>query len=87
MHVAKCVFVISLLSQVPSTEEEWRAIAEEFNDRWQYPNCIGAMDGKHVAIHAPAHSGSLYHNYRQFYSIVLLAVVDANYKFILVDVG
>ena len=44
------------------------------------------MDGKHIAIRAPAHSGSLYHNYKHFYSIVMLAVVDANYKFILVDV-
>ena len=45
------------------------------------------MDGKHIAIRAPAHSGSPYHSFEQFCSIVLLAVVDANYKFILVDVG
>ena len=75
------------LSQVPSTEDEWLAIAEDFYKKWQFPNCIGAMDGKHIAICAPAHSGSLYHNYKHVYSIVMLAVVDANCKFILADVG
>ena len=51
------------------------------------PKLHGAMAGKHIAIRVPAHNGSLYHNYKHFYSIVMLAVVDANYKFILVGVG
>lgn len=34
---------------VPTTKR-WLQIAEEFNDKWNYPLCIGAVDGKHVII-------------------------------------
>ena len=73
--------------KAPATAEEWQEVARQFEDKWQYPNCIGAIGGKHIAIRTPANSGSMFHNYKMFYSIVLMAVVDAAYRFIIVDVG
>lgn len=72
---------------MPKTGEDWKLIAKEFNERWNFPNCVGAVDGKHVAIRKPPGSGSQYYNYKKFFSVVLLAVVNANYEFIMVDVG
>lgn len=69
------------------TEDRWKEIAEVFQNRTQFPNCLGAIDGKHVRIRKPVMSGSLFYNYKNYYSIVLLAIADANYKFIYIDVG
>ena len=71
----------------PETEEEWKNIALEFGDLWPFPHVVGAIDGKHVVIEAPAKSGTLYHNYKGTCSIVLLAVCDAKYNFTLVHAG
>ena len=51
------------------------------------PHVIGPINGKHVAIKRPKNTGALYHNYKGFLSQVLLAVCDAKYKFIFIDVG
>ena len=72
---------------MPTTKEEWKHYAKCTAERWQFPNCIGAADGKHIAIKHPKDSGSEYYNYKGFFSIVLLAVVDYDYRFLYVDVG
>ena len=71
----------------PNTPEGWRSISDKFYGRWNLPHTLGALDGKHVACCSPPGSGSLYFNYKGFYSVVLMGLVDADYKFIWADVG
>ncbi|CAH1989232.1 unnamed protein product [Acanthoscelides obtectus] len=71
----------------PSKEEEWLKVAEGFNNMWQFENCLGAVDGKHIAIKQPPGSGSYYYNYKGFFSVVLFAIVNANYEFTYVSCG
>ncbi|XP_055344225.1 uncharacterized protein LOC129592258 [Paramacrobiotus metropolitanus] len=71
----------------PPSEEMWKKSAFEFNKEWQFPNCIGAIDGKHVQIKKPRNGGSQYINYKGTHSIVLMAVVGPDYRFLYVDIG
>ena len=71
----------------PPTEANWNRIEYGSRTRWNFPNCCGAIDGKHVALWSPPNSGSLYFNYKNHFSVVLMALVDDSYKFIYVDVG
>ena len=68
-------------------EEEWLSMAVGFENVWQPPHCLGAADGKYVRIIHPRNSGYTFFICKGYYSIVLITVVDANYKFIFADVG
>lgn len=67
--------------------EDWLTTANEYHHRWNLPNCLGSIDGKHVAIRRPQNGGSLFYNYKGFHSVVLMAIADARYRFISIDVG
>ncbi|XP_795502.2 protein ALP1-like [Strongylocentrotus purpuratus] len=75
------------MMKCPTTPEEWRAISDKFMEKWNFPHTCGALDGKHVNCKCPSNSGSLYYNYKGFYSVVLMALVDADYRFIWADIG
>ncbi len=87
-EVARAIWdsLVQEVMPVPTTED-WRSIATDFLHRWNFPNCLGSIDGKHVVIRAPDNSGSLFFYYKGTYSVVLLAVVDAQYCFRVVYVG
>ncbi|CAH2016203.1 unnamed protein product [Acanthoscelides obtectus] len=72
---------------MPKNQEEWLQIAEGFEKRWNFPHCLGSIDGKHCILQTPANSGSDYFNYKSTFSIVLLALVDYHYNFLFADVG
>ena len=78
--------VLPLIYLPEPKKQDWQNIAAGFYNRGNFPNCLGALDGKHIVIQAPARSGSLYHNYKGKFSLNLMALVDANYKFTYVDV-
>lgn len=71
---------------VKPKKENRRKIASEFQKKWNFANCIGAIDGRHISMQAPG-SGSEFFNYLKYHSIVLLGVCDANYIFTMVDIG
>ena len=71
----------------PCTPEEWKEKAEEFGVIWNFWHGLGAVDGKHCGMNSPPESGSLYHNYKGFFSIILMALVDARYRFMWVEIG
>ena len=79
--------VMSPIYMAPPTEDDWWQIEHQFCTRWNFPNCIGALDGKHIMMRAPPNSSSMFYNYKGFFSIILMALVDADYCFVFVDIG
>ncbi|XP_041453724.1 uncharacterized protein LOC121406917 [Lytechinus variegatus] len=81
------------VSNIPTTPEAWSTLAQQFEQRWNIPHAIiiiGTLDGKRTVIKKPAITDSLYYNYNNykgFFSIPLLALVDAEYKFIWIELG
>lgn len=57
--------------------KDWLEIEKGFYKRTNFPYCIGAIDGKHIRIKKPGHTGSEFFNYKSFFSTVLLAVADS----------
>ncbi len=69
------------------TPEMWNRNTDTILRKTNFPKVIGSIDGKHIHIQAPDNSGSLFFCYKDFFSIVLIAIADANCRFMLVDIG
>ena len=91
LYLQVCTAIVdeykSELLALPVTGADWAPIAQGFLQRWNFPHTLGALDGKHINCKRPPGSGSQYYNYKKFYSIVLLGLVDSEYKFIWADIG
>ena len=45
---------------LPDSKEKRLSVEKEFEEKWQFPNCVGAIDGKHVPLINPFSSGSTF---------------------------
>ena len=73
--------------QCPTLPEDWLLVKSVFRWRWNFPHALSAPDGRNIPIRCPQRGGSLFHNCKGFHSIVLLALVDGDSKFLWVDMG
>ena len=68
----------------PQTEEEFRDSMVAMEEHWQFPCSFAAIDGCHISVKSPPgsqESQKEHHNFKGFYSIVLMAIVDAKFRF------
>lgn len=79
--------ILSIDYVKPPDITDFKKISDDFHTMWNMPHCVGAIDGKHIAIRCPPNTASLYYNYKKYHSIVLLAACDARYRFTAIDVG
>ncbi|XP_071978391.1 uncharacterized protein [Engystomops pustulosus] len=69
------------------TAQQWMEIADGFYSAAEFPNCVGALDGKHIRVKKPPHSGPNQQKFRQWSSLVLLGIADHNHRFVTIDIG
>ena len=70
--------------QCPTLPEDWLLVESVIRRRWNFPH---ALDGRHIPIRCQQGGGSLFRNCKGFHSIVLLALVYGDSKFLWVDMG
>ncbi|KAJ8945481.1 hypothetical protein NQ314_009234 [Rhamnusium bicolor] len=86
--VCKAIWTVMRLECIPPpTTELWESIASHFEATANFSHCIGAVDGKHIRLTCPPYSGSMYFNYKDYHSVVLMAVAHSRNRFVFVDVG
>ena len=74
----------------PSSEEHMKEKIIDMEERWQFPCCWSAVDGCHISIKCPdggAEGAKEYHNFKNFYSVILMGLVNAKYRFVWASVG
>ena len=78
-----CKAIVTVLAgtylKFPSCQEDWKNIEKNFKEKWNFPHCIGAVDGKHIEI-IGCGMGSQFYNYKGTRSIFLLVVAGSNYE-------
>ena len=75
----------TILSHMPQCREELEEKIVDMEEFWQFPCTWAALDGCHIPMKCPPGGLSAckeYHNFKNFYSIVLMALVDSNYRFV-----
>ena len=69
------------------TGDNLKKVINQFEHKWGLPQCSGAIDGSHIPIAAPELNHTDYYNRKGWYSMLVQAIVDADYIFRDICVG
>ena len=69
----------------PESEHQMLRAVFKTESMWQFPGAFGGIDGCHIPIKCP-HGGNEarkeYYNFKNVYSIVMMGLVTADYRFL-----
>ena len=74
----------------PKDKQQFREKILDMEEMWQFSCSWGAIDGCHIPLKCPPgglQANKEYHNFKNFYSIVLMGMVDAKRRFIWASCG
>ena len=74
----------------PKSDEDFKERLLDIDAEWQFPYAFSGTDGSHLPIKCPnggQEAMKQYYNFKNLYSVVLLALVDAKYRFIWASLG
>ena len=67
--------------KLPVTEDEVKEKVTKFNSAFLIPQCMGAIDGTHIAIQQPIINSTDYINTKGYHSLNIQACCDYRYCF------
>ena len=73
---AICEHMGPLFLRLPTTEEEVKEKTDKFFDHWQFPQCLGAVDGTHIYIKQPSDNATYFINHKGRFSLDVQACCD-----------
>ena len=85
-----CMWSKSIPHYMPKSEEDFKNKIVDMEELWQFPCCWAAVHCCHIPMKCPPgglESCKEYHNFKNFYSIVLMALVDSHYRFVWASCG
>ena len=88
--IVKNLWKKAVTNHFPTSEQDFTEVMVDMNQLWQFPWCWGAIDSCHIPIQCPPGGEEAckeYHNFKNVFSIVMMAIVDAAARFMWVSVG
>ena len=90
--VEDCTAIIEELwsETVDEINDEFKEKLQDMDAEWQFSYAFAAIDGSHLLIKFPIGGEEAMkqsYNLKNFYSVVLLGLIDANYRFIWASFG
>ena len=74
----------------PETVDQMLTAISQMEDKWQFPSAFGRVDSCHIPMKWPSggnEASKEYYTFKNFYSIAMMGIVGADYKFLWTSVG